>query len=296
VLCARDPEELQRAVADLARSGIAVLGIPCDVGDRQQVDRMVQQAIERYGRIDVLVNNAGIITVGPMESQNIEEYEDCMRTMFWGAVYPTLAVLPHMIERRTGRIANITSIGGKVAVPHLLPYTCAKFACVGFSEGLRAELSRHNIKVTTVVPWLMRTGSHVNATFKGKYQAEYSLFSLSATLPVVAMNAERAARRIVSAVRRGAAEIVLTPQAKAAVIVHGIAPGLTSNVLGLLNRALPGPGTDRSRHLGKESETAVSRSFLTALGRHAAHELNQQPDRRTELQRGSNFGPQPAVG
>jgi short-subunit dehydrogenase len=292
-LCARDADELQTAASELARSGVPVLAIPCDIGEREQVERMVAQATERYGRIDVLVNNAGIISVGPLESQTIEDFEKAMKVMFWGVVYPTLAVLPQMLERRSGRIANITSIGGKISVPHLVPYNCAKFAAVGFSEGLRAELGRHNIKVTTVVPGLMRTGSHVNAFFKGKNEAEYSWFALSATMPVVAMNAKRAARKVVRAVREGRSEIILTPQARLATAVHGLFPGITADVLGLVNRLLPNPNGDRQLHLGKESETAVSRSFLTAFGKRAARDLNQTPEQRTSLQ---SRGLEPAAG
>ena len=284
VLCARDEQELQVAAESLASQGATVLAIPCDLGNRQQVEQMVHQATQRFGGIDLLINNAGIITVGPLESQTLEDYEQAMQVMFWGTVYPTLALLPQMIERRAGAVCNITSIGGKISVPHLLPYCCAKFAAVGFSEGLRAELRRYGIKVTTVVPGLMRTGSHVNAYFKGNNQAEYSWFSLGATLPLVSMDATRAARKIVRAVRAGRSEIILTPQARMAATVHGIAPGLTTEALALVNRLLPSPSSHRQRHLGKESETAVSRSFLTRLGEKAATELNQSPHQRTPLQ------------
>src|SRR5919201_6322523 len=139
-----------------------------------------------------------------------------MDVLFWGTVYPTLEVLPQMLARRSGRIANITSIGGRISVPHLLPYNCAKFAAVGFSEGLRAELAKENIKVTTVVPGLMRTGSYINAEMKGQHRAEYAWFSLSSSLPLTSGSVRRAARRIVSAVRRGSSEILFTPQARLA--------------------------------------------------------------------------------
>lgn len=279
VICARDQHELQLAAQDLSSRGATVLAIPCDIGERDQVERMVQQASERFGRIDLLVNNAGIITVGPLTTQTLDDYEASMKTMFWGVVYPTLALLPQMIARRGGRIANITSIGGKVSVPHLVPYNCAKFAAVGFSEGLHAEVARFGVRVTTVVPGLMRTGSHINAYFKGKKEAEYALFSLSATTPVVAMNARRAARTVVRAIRRGDAEIFLTPQARLAASIHGVAPGITSRALGFVNAMLPDApavgGLDR--HLGRESENPISRSPLTALGRIAARDLNQVP-------------------
>jgi short-subunit dehydrogenase len=212
--------------------------------------------------------------VGPLAAQTVVDFREAMDVMFWGAVYPTLAVLPQMVARRSGRIANITSIGGKVAMPHLLPYDCAKFAAVAFSEGLRAELAKDGVKVTTVVPGLMRTGAHVNAYFKGDNQSEYTWFSLGATLPLVSIDARRAARKIVHAIRGGRAEIILTPQAKLLAMFHGLFPGLTADILSLVNRVLP-TGAAPERHTGKESATKVSESFATVLGRKAAANLNQ---------------------
>jgi short-subunit dehydrogenase len=284
VICARDREELARADQELRRAGATVLEVHCDVTDREQVEAMVRQATEHFGAIDVLINNAGVITVGPVHTQTLEDYEEAMRTMFWGVVYPTLAVLPQMLARGAGRIANIASIGGKIAVPHLLPYDCAKFAAVGFSEGLRAELGRYGIKVTTVCPGLMRTGSYVNAQFKGNNRAEYSWFSLGSTLPLVSISAERAARKIVRAVKQGRSEIIITPQARLLATAHGVAPGLVSDALSLVNRLLPSPTQDHGRHLGKESRTAISESPLTLLGRRAADKFNQSPHNRTALQ------------
>ncbi len=276
VICARNEEPLERARRELEQRGAEVLAVRCDVADPVQVERMVEQALQRFGRVDVLVNNAGIITVGPVEVQRREDFEEAMDVIFWGAVNPSLAVLPRMLEQGEGRIVNITSIGGRVSVPHLLPYNCAKFALVGFSEGLRSELARERICVITIVPGLMRTGSHVNAFFKGQHRAEYTWFSLGATLPITSMSARRAARTIVDAVRRGRQDLVLTPQAKLLALFHGIFPGVTSGVLALVNRLLPGPGGEGPhKHTGKESETPVSESFLTALGREPAHKLHQ---------------------
>jgi short-subunit dehydrogenase len=281
VICARDLDDLEWAREELARTGAEVLAIQCDVGSHDDVVRTVREAMDRFGRIDILINNAGVITVGPLPSQSLTDYQEAMDTMFWGMVYPTLAVLPHMMERRSGRIANITSIGGKIAVPHLLPYTAAKFAAVGFSEGLHAEVAKYGIKVTTVVPGLMRTGSFVNAWFKGQNRAEYGWFSLSSAIPVLAMNGRRAARKIVSAIRRGDAEIILTPQARLLAILNGLAPGTASELMAAVNRLLPSAEkADQQRHLGKDSESAVSDSVLTSFGRRAARELHQYPERR----------------
>src|SRR5581483_5724484 len=152
--------------------------------------------------VDILVNNASIIQVAPVEALGPREFQHAMAVNFWGVVHPTLAGLPRMRARRRGRIVTITSIGGKVSVPHLLPYGAAKFAAVGFSEGLRAELARDGISVTTIVPGLMRTGSILNAVFKGPHRAEFAAFSVLGSLPLVSMDAERAARQIVAATRR----------------------------------------------------------------------------------------------
>jgi len=200
-----------------------------------------------------------------------------MNVMFWGAVHTTLSVLPHMLARRRGRIANITSIGGKIAVPHMLPYTAAKFALVGFSEGLTAELASQGVHVTTVVPGLMRTGSHLNAYFKGNNRAEYAWFGISASTPFLAMDASRAARRVVQAIRRGEAEVVLGLPAKIAVFAHDLSPGVAVRVLSAANRLMPSasdPSTDR--HRGHMSESAPTKSPLTVLGKRAAKRWNQE--------------------
>src|SRR3954453_3470359 len=133
MICARDAAELDRAATALTAAGAEVHTFVCDVADRSAVSRFVEAAIERYGRLDIVVNNAGIIQVGPVSAMTVEDFEEAMDVMFWGTVYTTLAALPHLAPG--SRIVNITSIGGKVAVPHLVPYSCAKFAAVAFSEG-----------------------------------------------------------------------------------------------------------------------------------------------------------------
>jgi short-subunit dehydrogenase len=246
------------------------------VTDRAQVNEMVSVVGDHYGQIDVLVNNAGVIQVGPLEVMTLEDYEEAMRVHFWGPLYTTLAVLPEMRRRRDGRIVNISSIGGKISVPHLVPYSASKFALVGLSEGLRAELQKDGVVVTTVCPGLMRTGSPRNATFKGQHRAEYAWFSISDALPLTAMKAERAARQIIEACKRGDAEVVLTIQAQLAVRFHGLFPGLTQDLLGMVNRLLPGPGgIGRKRAKGKDSQSELSPSWLTVLNEQAAERNNE---------------------
>jgi NAD(P)-dependent dehydrogenase (short-subunit alcohol dehydrogenase family) len=275
-LCARDERELADARDDLARRGTAVISIPCDVTDQAQVESMVREVVERWGRIDVLVNNAGTIQVGPMETMTVADYDQAMKLHFWAPLYTTLAVLPQMRRRGTGRIVNIASIGGKVAAPHLLPYSASKFALVGFSEGFRSELMKDGIYVTTVCTGLMRTGSPRNALFKGQHRKEYAWFAISDATPGVSIAVRSAAERIVRASRDGVSETMVSLPARLATTFHGIFPGLTSDVNAMLNRALPGPGgIGQERRLGKESESALAPSLLTALNERAAAEHNE---------------------
>ena len=246
VLTARDPEELSRA-HQLLLDIEAVAGpqdtlvIPADLRKPEDVERLVQRVTESWGAVDVLVNNAGIITVGPVENQGMSEFRDAMESNFFAGLNCTLSVLPAMLKRGTGTIVNITSIGGKLALPHLLPYTASKFAAVGFSEGLHAEMRSKGIHVLTVCPGLMRTGSHVNALFTGNAEREYRWFSLGATAPGLAASARSAARRIVRAVLARETELFITPQAELAGRLAQVSPGVTATAMSLVNRILPDP-------------------------------------------------------
>jgi NAD(P)-dependent dehydrogenase (short-subunit alcohol dehydrogenase family) len=279
-ICARDQTELEEARADLERNGAEVLAVPCDVADPAQVAAMVEAVIRHYGQIDILVNNAGIMVVAPVETLTRADFERVMAINFWGVLNPTLEVLPGMQTRGSGRIVNITSIGGKIAVPHLLPYTCAKFAAVGLSEGLRAELADTGISVTTVVPGLMRTGSHLRAEFGGEQEAEYRWFALNASAPYpIAIGADRAARLIVRATKRGQAECTYPVSAVVAARLSGLLPSTTTNALTLVDRFLPKPPRQAAgTSLGSAIEADLDSPLLraaTVLGRTAAEEYKQ---------------------
>ena len=273
-ICARDPEELERGAAQLRSFSPDVFTVPADVTIREEAELAIAKVREHFGSIDVLVNNAGTIAVGPMEVMTVDDYRSSLNTHFWGPFFTTTAALRHMRQRGQGRIVNISSIGGKISVPHLLPYSVGKFALTAFSEGLRSELRKDNILVTTVCPGLMRTGSPRNAFFKGQNEAEYAWFSISASVPLFSIGAQRAARAIVNACERGKAEVILSVPAKLAAQLHGVFPGLTSDLLSIVNRLLPrsgGIGTDV--RTGKESQSPLS--WLTALNEPAAKENNQ---------------------
>jgi len=236
VICARDPRELALA-RDQLSPHTDVLAVTCDVSNPSDVERLVSRAMTRFGRIDLLINNASIIQVGPLEKTTLEDFQRALAVNFWGTVHASLAVLPHMRRQGDGRIVNIASIGGKVAVPHLLPYDCAKFAVVGFSEGMRAEAAQHGISVTTVVPGLMRTGSEKYAHFKTPGDGRW--FSVAAHMPFLTISARRAARHIVAAARQRKGEVVIGLPAKLLRLAHDVFPAITLRTLDVSNRLLP---------------------------------------------------------
>ena len=275
-ICGRDVTTLHRAHADLEGRGFQVLSRACDVRDPVQVEAFVGEVRKRFGGIDVLVNNAGTIEVGPAEVMTAEDFADALATHFWGPYFTVNAALPALAASDCPRIVNIVSVGGLVSVPHLLPYSTSKFALLGYSLGLHAEMALKGIAVTTVCPGLMRTGSPRNARFKGRNQAEYAWFSLMATLPLTAVGAARAARRIVSATVRRERLVVLTLQARLIATAQHLFPSLTLRALALVSALLPltnGIGTRAA--FGYESESPFS-SALDFLATPAETDLNQR--------------------
>ena len=237
-----------------------VLLVPCDLTQPGQPEALIGQASARFGQVDVLINSAGVIHVGPADKHSLANYREAMEVNFFAALHATYAVLPQMLERADGSIVNITSIGGKVAVPHLAPYSASKFAAVGFSEALHAELKSKGIRVTTVCPGLMRTGSFPNAKVVGDRGKEYGWFSAGATAPLISNSAQRAARAIRRATEQGRTEITIGPEAFLAARFSGLAPETTQYLAYMANRfVLP-----QSRG---SSETAVASNLPTPHGR-----------------------------
>lgn len=240
-LLARDAETLAHAEARLEAEcpGVAVYVVPCDITDPVAIDLAVEAVLAHYGRIDGLINVAGTIQVGALSQMGPEDFEAEMQQNCFGAIRMTYAVLPEMRARGAGWIVNIVSIGGRLAMPHLLPYSCSKFALRGFSEGLGAELAKEGISVTTVLPGLMRTGSPVHAKFKAPAPSEFAWFGTADSLPVLSIAAPEAARRILSAIRRGEREVTLGLPARLGGLVHDLAPGATLAALEVVDRLLP---------------------------------------------------------
>jgi short-subunit dehydrogenase len=263
-ICARTIHQLEEARAELQSLGGEVISLPVDLTDHDEVRKMVSDVREHFGRIDVLINNAGIIQVGPFDSMEIEDFEQAMNTNFWAPLYAMLSVIPHFKKQHGGRIVNISSIGGKISVPHLIPYSASKFALTGLSEGMHVELKKFNIHVTTVIPHLMRTGSPMNITVKGNHEAEYALFKFSDSSSLMTQKAEEAAKRIVKAIEYGESETILTLTAKIAVGIMGIAPSVIESLLSITSRLLPDnvPAGQKAKK-GYESESKFSRNRVT---------------------------------
>jgi short-subunit dehydrogenase len=275
-ICSRTADQLGNAQTELESSGAEVYSIVADVSDQSQVTSMVNEVLTHYGSLDILINNAGIIQVGPQDAMTLADYESSMKNNFWSALYTMLEVIPHFKKQKFGRIVNITSIGGKIAMPHLLPYVASKFALVGLSEGMHAELKKDNIIVTTVVPNLMRTGSPRNITVKGDHASEYAWFKLSGSSPMLSLDADYAARKIINAMEYGDGELVLSVTARLAVFLQGMSPGFIPTLLGIANNLLPANvyGGDAPRK-GYESESELSLSGVGVLSDQAATRNNE---------------------
>ncbi|MBP7146283.1 MAG: SDR family oxidoreductase [Acidobacteria bacterium] len=239
VLLARDEATLAAARADLEWRGAPVLALACDLRDPVAVRDAMREVRRRFGRVDVLVNNAGVMDVGPLQQMGEDDFRAHMELHAWAPLALVREVVGPMRRQGSGRIVNIVSIGGRVAVPHMAPYTMSKFALAGLSDALRAELAGSNIRVTSVFPGLMRTGSHVQARFRGRARREYGWFAALAGTPLVSISSARAARKIVEACRHGDQVLILTPQARLAVALEGLAPALFADIVSVSARLLP---------------------------------------------------------
>ena len=276
-VCARDASELDEACIRLRKEGIVAAPFPCDVTNHSQLEALVYDVVDHFGKMDVLINNAGFIKVGPFHAFTDSDFEYAMNLMFWAPVKLTFAVLPHMIKQRTGNIVNITSIGGRVSVPHLLPYSCAKFAFVGFSTGLSSELKSRGIHVLTVVPGLMRTGSYLNAEFTGSAKQEFAQFSLLGNLPPFSVAAEYAAARVRRALQKQRYTCTISVPAKLLIAAEALLPDTTRATFEFISRYLLSHSEQTDSVVGKALNPHFGKLFqtLTTLGRAAALRLNE---------------------
>lgn len=276
ILVARSEEELASAAEEL-RKDTEVHTIPCDLADQNQIADMLRSAGSYHGHIDVVVNDAGRIDVGPIDSLSEADIRASMDLIFWAPVRIAMSLLPGLVQSGDADIVNISSIGGRVAVPHLLPYSAAKFALCGFSEGLDAEVRSRGVRVLTVTPGLLRTGSHKKALFSGHQEGEYQWFALGATMPGVAMEVSRAARKIVLALKQERRNLTLGWSAQAIETVHGISPSASGVLMSAMNNVLPPPSRNEAKATGAEVDRSQSPLFhaVAAAGEPAAEQQGQ---------------------
>jgi NAD(P)-dependent dehydrogenase (short-subunit alcohol dehydrogenase family) len=275
-IAGRDAATVDRAREVLAARGLHVDGLACDVRNQAEAAALIAQVEARGGAIDVLVNDAGVIEVGSVWDQSLEDFRESVETHMFGPLHTMRAVLPSMRARRDGRIVNIASIGGLVGTPHLAPYSAGKFGLVGLSQAYGAEVARDGITVTCVCPGLMRTGSPDHAIFKGRTKAEYAWFTIAGSNPLLSASTRHAVVTIVHAIAHRKPFVTITPLARIAQVVNALAPATTTRLLGVVARVLPPPlGDETVRREGAESHSPLAPSILTALDRLAKGRNNE---------------------
>jgi short-subunit dehydrogenase len=243
VVAGRREERLVELVLELENKGCEALAVKTDVADQAQVENMIAKAIERFGKIDTLINNAGVGIAASFAEQSLEDFKQVMEVNFWGAVYACKAVVPHMRKNKNGLIINISSIFGKRGMPYETAYSASKFALAGFSEALRAELMTENIDVSTIYPGAVET--EIFETAKNDTGLD-----VAANLPK--FPAKEMARVIVQNARFPQAEVVMAGDAIALNFFNKLAPGLVDLALGWsvpfvegARRAKQKPSTDK---------------------------------------------------
>lgn len=264
-ICARDAETLVKTHRWLETFGAPVLAHVCDLREEAQTRIFLRRVEQELGAIDVLIANAATIDVGPVEALRPSDFNATMSEIFGSTMNATLAVLPAMRARRQGTVAIISSVGGKLGVPHLSAYSSAKFAQIGFAEALCAEVAKDGVRIVTVAPGLMRTGSHVHAMFHGQPERELAWFGASAMAPLLSIDAERAARRIVRAIARGERYLTFTPAAHVGIWLHDVAPQLFELVAAAVARLLPAAVGPSARYQGHEGAEVFRESPSTLV-------------------------------
>jgi NAD(P)-dependent dehydrogenase (short-subunit alcohol dehydrogenase family) len=275
-ICSRNQDQLDRAAAELRVVGAEVLAQVCDVTDKQQIEAFLDQVTAIYGKIDVLINNAGIIQAGPIEAMRLQDFKAAMDIHFWAPLYTMMHVVPAMKERGEGRVVNIASIGGRVSVPHIVPYSASKFALVGLSKGFAEELRKDGIYVTTINPGLMRTGSVYNIGVKGQQEKEYAWFTTMGANLLTSSSVEDSARQIIDACRYGEAEVITNLPARILALANDVFPELTADIMGLATQyILPDPTSSPAQKTGLESDSDLIPEHLRKRSEKAADKNNE---------------------
>lgn len=227
VLAARSPDKLQAVAAQCGESGARTLCVPMDVAEETQCRALVDRTLAEFGRIDALVNNAGMSAQALFEDVKAEDlhwYETLMKINLWGAVWCTHAALPALKESR-GRIVAVSSLSGLVGVPGRTAYSATKFAMSGFFEALRTEVKLRGVSVTTAYPGVVTT----QIRHRG-YNAQGRPLGMSGLKEEDAMSVEECARLIIEGMDRRDREVVMTAKGKLGRFIKLLAPGVVENM------------------------------------------------------------------
>jgi short-subunit dehydrogenase len=225
VLAARHQDKLDAVAADCMKRGAQVLAVRTDVADQAQCRRLVARAIERFGRIDVLVNNAGRSAHALFEDvPDLAWYEELMRINLWGSVWCTQAALPYL-KAAQGGIVAVSSLAGLVGVPGRTAYSASKFAMTGFFEALRAELKGAGVAVTIAYPGVVDT----RIRYRG-FDALGKEMGSSGLREEGAMPVRECARLIIAGMERRRREVVMTRKGKLGRLLKLLVPGLVEKM------------------------------------------------------------------
>jgi short-subunit dehydrogenase len=172
VLTARSPEVLEATAAEVRAIGTKVLAVPCDVSQEAEVNNLISKALEYFGSIDVLINNAGVCMSGPIENTSLDDWHRVIDVNLWGYIHTIHAILPHFLVRSAGTIINVGSIGGKLPLPEMTVYCTSKYAITGLTETLRIELKPKGIHIGAVHPSATDSNFMERAQFRGSNEQE----------------------------------------------------------------------------------------------------------------------------
>jgi short-subunit dehydrogenase len=290
-LIARDEDELKSAKKSLDTFNRGLVHtVVCDVTDSAQLSKAIHEAADHFDGIDMLINNAGSIVVGPWESMTQQDFEAQMNIHLYAVMNSVRLCLPFLRHKESGkRIVNICSMGGRVAIPHMLAYDTSKFALSGFSQGLATELYDDGISVTTIYPALMRTGSPIQAVFKGDHEKEFAWFQTADVLPFVSSSVETAAKKIIQAARERRFELMPFVPAKVRLSLAMLFPELVAWTLVMLNRFMP-KGQSGEYKTGHQSRELFDQYLLTKPFASAARKAEQQSNQTPKVNAKYNMG------
>jgi short-subunit dehydrogenase len=243
-LAARNVERLEVLAQECQQRGGKAIAVPTDVADEAQCKVLIEHAWREYGRLDMLINNAGIGMGAKFAGlPDLHLFKQVLDVNFYGAVYCTYYALPHL-KRSKGRIVNISSLAGRLAIPFNTSYTSSKFALEGFSEALRMELGEEGVSVTVICPYWVVTEFHER--FMNKYGQPKGPGG-RAVYTEGMMTADQCARIVLDAARRRKREVVMGP-GRLALWLKLIAPGLLDK---LVFRTFLRPAIQRTSGVGR---------------------------------------------